>query len=150
MGFHRSSHAVWDCRCHLIWSTKYRCRAHKLETERVAWEKELRRVAAHCGMNIETIEVEIGRVHTNVEIPPKRSVGSAVGVLKCLSVRYMFERFPTMKRRLKHGHLWEASYCVGSVGDGVTAEMVKRYIEKHSEKAQSSVQLNLFPKGKGP
>jgi putative transposase len=148
MGFHRSSHAVWDCRYHLIWSTKYRCRALKSEIERDACEKELRRIAEQYDMTIQTLEVDVDHVHIYIEIPPQRSVGSAVGVLKSLSAQYMFKRFPTLRRLLRRGHLWEASYCVRSVGDGVTAEMVKRYIEKHSEKAQSSVQLSLFLKGK--
>ena len=36
----------------------------------------------------------------------------------------------------------------GGVGDGVTAEMVKRYIEEHSKKAQNSRRLELYSKGK--
>lgn len=146
MGFHRSSHAVWDCRYHLIWSTKYRKRVLKSEVERDACEKELRRIAEQYDMNIQTIEVDIDHVHIYVEIPPQRSVGSAIGVLKGLSARYMFERFPNLKKLLWRGHLWESSYCVRSVGEGVTAEMVRKYIEKHSEKAQSSVQMSLFDK----
>ena len=35
----------------------------------------------------------------------------------------------------------------GGVGDGVTAEMVKRYIEEHSKKAQNSRRLELFSMG---
>jgi putative transposase len=142
MGFHRSSHAVWDCRYHLIWSTKYRCRALKSETEREACERELRRIAAQYEMSIQTIEVDIDHVHIYIEIPPQRSVGSAVGVLKSLSAQYMFKRFPTLKRLLRRGHLWEASYCVRSVGDGVTAEMVKRYIGRRSPKVVQLLQLD--------
>ena len=99
-------------------------------------------------MNIETIEVDTDHVHMYIEVPPQKSVGEAVRILKSISARIMFERFPNLKRYLWGGHLWEASYFVRSVGDGVTAEMVKRYIEQHSEKAQSSAQLELFPKGK--
>jgi putative transposase len=95
-------------------------------------------------MNIITIEVDIDHVHIYMEIPPQRSVGSAVGVLKGISARYMFTRFPHLKKLLWKSHLWEASYFVRSMGEGVTAEMVKRYIEHHSEKAQSSAQMSLF------
>jgi len=52
------------------------------------------------------------------------------------------------KHQLWGGHLWEASYFARAVGDGVTAEMVKRYIEHHAEKAQGSAPLSLFPAGK--
>jgi REP element-mobilizing transposase RayT len=52
-----------------------------------------------------------------------------------------------LKQKLWAGNLWEASYFVRSVGEGVTGEMVKRYIEKHSEAAQNSVQAELFTEG---
>jgi putative transposase len=143
MGFHRSSHAVWDCRYHLVWSTKYRRRALQ-KPEQEACEKLLRRIAEKYGMNIVSSEVDDDHVHLYVEIPPQRSVGEAVRILKSISARAMFKRFPNIKRHLWGGHLWEASYFARSVGDGVTAEMVKRYIEQPSEKAQISAQLNLF------
>ena len=147
MGFHRSSHAVWDCRYHLVWSTKYRRRALK-DREREACEKLLRRIAEKYGMNVESLEVDVDHVHLYIEIPPQRSVGEAVRILKSISARLMFKRFPNIKKYLWEGHLWEASYFVRAVGDGVTAEMVKQYIEQHSEKAQISAQLSLFPKEK--
>ena len=143
MGFHRSSHAVWDCRYHLVWSTKYRRRALQ-KPEQEACEKLLRRIAEKYGMNIVSLEVDDDHVHLYIEIPPQRSVGDAVRILKSISARAMFKRFPSIKRHLWGGRLWEASYFVRSVGDGVTAEMVKRYIEQHTEKAQISAQLNLF------
>jgi REP element-mobilizing transposase RayT len=46
------------------------------------------------------------------------------------------------------GKLWEASYFVRGVGEGVTAAMIDNYIDQHSEKAVSFKQLELFPKGK--
>jgi len=147
MGFHRSSHAVWDCRYHLVWSTKYRRRALK-KPEQEACEKLLRRIAEKYGMNIVSMEVDLDHVHLYIEIPPQRSVGEAVRILKSISARLLFQRFPNIKRYLWGGHLWEASYFVRAVGDGVTAEMVRRYIEHHAEKAQNSAQLELFPKGK--
>ena len=60
----------------------------------------------------------------------------------------MFKYWPSLKKYLWGGKLWEGSYFVRGVGEGVTAEMVERYIKNHSEKAQNSKQLTLFPKGK--
>ena len=117
-------------------------------TEREACENILRRAAEKYGMNIESIEVDVDHVHLYMEIPPQKSVGEAVRILKSISARLMFQRFPNIKRYLWGGNLWESSYFARSVGDGVTAEMVKRYIELHSDHAQSSAQLELFPKGK--
>ena len=99
-------------------------------------------------MNIINLEVDIDHVHINIEIPPQRAVGAAVRILKSLSARHMFKDWPNLKEKLWGGNLWEGSYFVRAIGDGVTAQMVERYIEHHSEKAQNSKQLKLFPKGK--
>ena len=147
MGFHRSSHAVFDCRYHLVWSTKYRKRALVHEHERKECTEQLRQAAEQHGMDIQTIEVDADHVHIYIEIPPQLSVGKAVGLLKGNSARFMFQRFPYLKQILWAGHLWEASYFVRTVGEGVTAEMVRIYIEQHSEKGQNPVQAELFPKG---
>ena len=115
---------------------------------RSSCEKKLRGTANRYGMNIINLEVDVDHVHINIEIPPQRSVGEAVRILKSVSARRMFKEWPVLKRKLWGGNLWEGSYFARGVGDGVTADMVKRYIENHSEKAQNSKQLKLFPKGK--
>ena len=109
-------------------------------------EKLLRRSAQEYGMEIIAAEVDVDHVHLYLQIPPQRAVGRAVGILKSISARMMFKRFPYLKRKLWAGELWEESYFVRSIGEGVTAEMVKRYIETHSDKAVEPVQAELFPK----
>jgi putative transposase len=49
-------------------------------------------------MNVIVIEVDIDHVHIYMEIPPQISVGRAVRILKSLSARYMFKKFPYLKR----------------------------------------------------
>jgi len=143
--FRRSSHTVFDCRYHLIWTTKYRKRALSNEHEREECEKLLRRAAQEYGMEIDAIEVDEDHVHLYIQIPPQRSVGRAVGILKSISARSMFKRFPYLKRKLWAGELWSASYFARSVGEGVTGALIKRYIELHEERALGPAQAELFP-----
>ena len=144
----RSSHSVWDCRYHLVFSTKRRKRALRLPEERKYCERLLRRAAEVHDMEIHAIEVDIDHVHIYLEIPPQLSVGKAVRVLKSLSARHMFAKFPYLKRTFWSAEMWSPSYFVRSVGEGVTAETVRRYIESHADKAAGaeSVQAQLFPK----
>lgn len=148
MKFHRSSHSVWDCRYHVVWSTKYRKRALRHPHEREECKKIMRRAAEEYGMVIPALEIDVDHVHVYVEIPPQRSVGRAVGILKSLSARHMFSRFPHLRKMLWGGPLWESSYFVRTVGDGVTAELVQEYIESHERRALEPAQAELFPKGK--
>ena len=149
MELNRSSHSVWDCRYHIVWSTKRHRRALKNKHERQECEGLLRRIADEYGMKIPTMEVDVDHVHLYIEIPPQRSVGEAVRILKSISARMMFKRFPYLKRDFWSGQMWGASYFVRTIGEGVTAEMVRRYIENHDAKTTlGPVQAELFPKGK--
>ena len=94
-------------------------------------------------MEIYNIEVDVDHVHLQVQIPPQRSVGRAVGILKSVSARMMFKRFAYLKRKLWAGELWEDSYTAKTVGQGVTAEMVAQYIETHQARAFEPVQAEL-------
>ncbi len=148
--FKRSSHAVFDCRYHLIWTVKYRRRALQYEHEREECERVLRRAATEYGMEIDAIEVDADHVHLYIQVPPQRSVGRAVGILKSISARAMFKRFPYLKRKLWAGELWSAGYCVRTVGEGVTGAVVRKYIESHEERALGPAQAELFPAVKKP
>ena len=105
----------------------------------------LRRVAEEYGMRIESIEVDEDHVHLYIAIPPQMSVGKGAGVLKSVSARMMFKRFNYLRRKLWAGSLWSSSYFVRTVGEGVTAAMVRSYIMEHSAKGLEPAQGKLFP-----
>ena len=63
---------------------------------------------------------------------------------KSLSARTIFREFPRIKRRLWGGELWEDGYFVRTVGDKVTAEIIRRYIQYHQGEKAEAQQLNLF------
>lgn len=147
--YRRSSHSVWDCRYHLVWATKRRRRALQHDHERSYCERLLRRVAEKYDMYVLAIDVDINHVHLYVEIPPQQSVGTAVRRFKSLSARYMKRRFPHLNKYFWRGPMWSPSYFVRSVGEGVTAESIKRYIENHDNKTDlGPAQADLFPKRK--
>jgi putative transposase len=100
-------------------------------------------------MNIEVQEVDVDHVHLCIEIPPQMSVGRAAGILKSVSAREMLAQFPGLREIFWSQKMWGASYFVRTVGEGVTAEMVKRYIETHEERAElEPTQAELFPRAK--
>ena len=144
MGFHRSSLSVFECQYHLVWATKYRKRVMTLPHEREYCEQLLRRTASEYGMNIQSIEVDEDHVHLHIEIPPQRSVGDGVRILKSVSARLMFKRFNYFKKKIWSGKLWGASYFARTVGEGVTAAMVRRYIQQHADKGLVPAQGELF------
>lgn len=93
MGFCRSSHSVFECQYHIVWTTKYRKRALRLPHEREYCAEILRRTAAEYRMKIESVEVDEDHVHLYILIPPQKSLGRAVGILKR---RYRFFSISTI------------------------------------------------------
>ena len=138
----RSKHAVYDLKYHFVWIPKYR---KGILTEEVTeYAKQVfERIAEEYDLTIDTMEVVKDHVHIFLEAPPRVSAAQIVQILKSLSARELFRQFPRLRRELWSGHLWSAGYFVRAVGDEVTGDVIRRYIEYH-EHHQDAVQLSLW------
>ena len=142
MGNRRTKHAVFDLKYHLVWIPKYR--KHILAGEVAQYTKEvLQRIADEYGFWVDTMEVMEDHVHVFLEAPPRYSPAWIVQVMKSISAREVFQHFPQLRKQLWAGELWSDGYFVRSVGDQVTADVIRRYIEYQTQE-QISPQLRLF------
>ena len=143
MGVKRASHCVYDTRYHLVWAPKYRKWVlHGAIRQRV---KELfQEIAEHHGFEIEELEVDKDHVHLFLSFPPKYSIGQVVGLMKAVSAKEIREEFPEVRKQLWGGEFWEDGYFARTVGDKVTAEVIKKYIRFHEAKRTRAEQLGLF------
>ncbi len=142
MGIRRSKHAVYDLKYHLVWVPKYR--AHILGGEVGQYLKEVfQRIAEEYEFWIDTMEVMEDHVHIFVEAPPRYSPSQLVQMLKSISAREIFKKFPEVKKQMWSGMIWNDGYFIRSVGDEVTADIIRKYIEyqKHEDE---SLQLRMF------
>ncbi len=138
----RSSHAVYDLKYHFVWIPKYRKRI--LTPEIADYAKQVfRKTAEEYDMVIDTVEVVEDHVHIFLEAPPRLSPSRIVQILKSISARELFRQFPRLRRQLWGGKLWSRGYFVRAVGDEVTGDVIRRYIEYH-EHQQGAVQLSLW------
>ena len=103
------------------------------------------RIAEEYEFRIDTMEVMEDHVHIFVEAPPRYSPAQVVQVLKSVSGREVFKKFPKLRKQLWAGEFWSDGYFVKSVGDKVTAEIIRRYIEYQTHEKNSS-QLPMFEK----
>lgn len=139
----KGAHTVWDCRYHLVWCPKYRKDLFENEWLRqYAWEL-FEKIAKEYEISIEAMEIAPDHLHMLVEIPPRLAVAEAVKVMKSISAREIFKKFPSVRKRLWAGELWKDGYFVRSVGDDVTGEMVRQYIVAHDDKSVGPAQLRL-------
>jgi putative transposase len=122
-----SSHAVWDCKYHLVWITKYRYPVLVGDVGLRAREL-LREIARSLEMRIYAGAINRDHVHLLIGIPPNVSVSRAVQFLKGKSSHRLLREFAALKKRYWGQHLWARGYWVASSGN-VTDEVWKKYIE---------------------
>ena len=143
MATKRGSHCVYDTKYHLVWAPKYRRWILRGEIRDRA--KELfKEIAQYHGFEIEEMEVAADHVHIFISFPPKYSISKVVGILKAVSAREIRKEFPRVKEQLWGGEFWEDGYFARTVGDKVTAEVIKKYIRFHKDRAERPEQLQLF------
>jgi len=93
---------------------------------------------------MEAMEVSPDHGHIFCSFPPRYSIAHVVTRFKRLRARAIFREFPRIKRRLWGGELWEDGYFARTVGDKVTVEVIRRYIQQHRLEKTGDAQLSLF------
>jgi putative transposase len=142
VGIRRTKHAVYDLKYHLVWIPKYR--KPILNREIKGYLKEVfQQIAKEYDFQIDTMEVMEDHVHIFTEAPPKYSPADVVQIMKSISARETLRRFPKLRRQLWAGELWNDGYFVRSVGDEVTADVIRRYIEYQTHE-EDPIQLKMF------
>jgi len=142
MAIRRTAHAVYDTKYHLVWAPKYR-KLIKREDIRGRVKEVFLEIGEHHGFEIQEVKVAPDHVHVFLSFPPRYSMAHVVGVLKSISASKVFEEFSEVKKDLWGGEFWEDGYFVRTVGDKVTADLIKRYIRYHRDEVHGK-QLKLF------
>ena len=65
-------------------------------------------------------------------------------MFKAVSAREIRAAFPGVRKQLWGGEFWEDGYFARTVGDQVTAEVIKKYIRFHEAKKRQAEQLKMF------
>ena len=125
--YKRGSHTVWDCKYHLVWTTKYRYQVLGGDVGYRCREL-LRGIARSKEMVIYAGSINRDHVHLLIGIPPNVSVSRAVQFLKGKSSHKLLSEYGVLRKRYWGQHLWARGYGVASSGN-VTDEVWKEYIK---------------------
>jgi putative transposase len=121
---------VYAIEYHIVWCVKYR---HSVLDGSIAeyLKQLLVETAIQYGFRIETIEVVSDHVHILVSASPQHTIPNIIKVLKGVSARKLFLKFPELKNKLWGGHLWNPSYFIATVSEN-TEQQIKEYIENQN------------------
>ena len=141
--FKKLSHAVYDCKYHIVWCPKYRYRV-LLEGKAKFVEVNVRMLCEWKELEVEGLNVQKDHVHVILGIPPKYSVSEVMGMLKGKTAIKMFQKYPEMKEKPYWGnHFWARGYCVGTIG--LDEEKIKKYVQyQEDQERQEESQQQEF------
>jgi putative transposase len=129
----RTHDAVYDLKYDFVWIPKYRKMILRDDISKRV-DEVLREVANVYEFDIERMAVVEDHVHIFLGAAPKYSPGEIVRVLKSRSAKVVFKEFPEVREELWGGEFWSDGYFGRSLGDGLTADVIRKYIEYHEHK----------------
>ena len=129
--YKHGGHTVWDCKYHLVWTTKYRYEVLAGDVG-LRCRELLREIARSKEMLIYAGAVNRDHVHMLIAIPPYLSVSRAVQYLKGKSSHKLLSEYSHLRKRYWGQHLWGRGYfCV--TASELTKEMINAYLEREPD-----------------
>lgn len=140
------AHTKSNIRYHFVWIVKYRRELLREKKRTEEFLKILREIADRYGYVIDTVGTDGDHVHVFCGAAPKESPARVANVLKSITARELLRRIPGIRKELWGAEFWGDGYYVGTVGDGVTEESIKRYIENQGKEAKHArfEQMQMF------
>jgi len=132
---------------HLVFPLKYR---KAVITKEIG--AGLKDICLEISERYELHFIEIGyesnHVHFLVQSIPNYSVSKMIRMLKSITAKQLFQRFPEIKTKLWGGKFWTSGFYVKTVGQYSNEEVIREYVknqgmEKEYKKVHSN-QLTLF------
>ena len=130
---------------HLVFPVKYR---KKIITG--ALSNYIKDVCLEIGDKYEIQFIEIGtdedHVHFLVQSVPTMAVSSIVRIIKSLTSREVFKKYPEVKKELWGGNFWTSGFYANTVGLYGNKEVIKKYVENQGQTYKSihSEQLSIW------
>ena len=132
---------------HLVFPLKYR---KSVIDEEIG--EGLKQICIEISQRYEVHFMEIGyesnHVHFLVQSVPSYSVSKMITMLKSITAKQLFKRYPEIKAKLWGGKFWTSGFYANTVGQYSNEEVIKAYVknqgmEKEYKKIHSD-QLTLF------
>jgi putative transposase len=129
--YRRGSHSVFRLHVHLVWCTKYR---KKVLTKPVgeAATGLGRQICTDLRVEVLSGVVSKDHVHMLVSMPPHIAVSKLLQKLKGKTSYKLQREFQALRKEYWGQRMWARGYFACSTGN-VSDEMIRAYIEKHTE-----------------
>ena len=146
MELRHAHHCVYKIRYHIVFCVKYRKKL-LLDTEIVNFLKNVCfEISERDCFEFDAIGSDGDHVHIFVGSEPKYSPSKVMQVTKSITARQIFKQYPEIKKQLWGGELWSDGGYIGTVGDGITSDIIQNYIENqgNQEEIEAYKQMKII------
>ena len=132
----------------MVTAIKYRKALLDSEIEECIKET-LQGISERYEIIIDEVGFDQNHIHIFCGAPPRMAPLRVISIIKSITARKIFERFPNLKEQeLWGGKFWSAGKYIGTVGEATSENTIKKYIRNQSpdkKKAETRmIQLKLF------
>ena len=132
---------------HMVWGVKYHKHLLNKSIKKYLVET-VKQVCLAYNYDYYCLGLAPNHVHFFVGAPPKIAPAVVANVVKSITAKALFMKFPQVRKQLWGGEFWKNGYYVGTVGEGQTEAIILKYIEKQVPEGEiektNMKQLRLF------
>lgn len=144
----KTSHSVYKIRYHIVTAVKYRKVLLNREVEECIRET-LKGISERYEIVIDEVGFDGDHIHIFCGGPPRVSPLRVVSIVKSITARRIFEKFPKLKRdEFWGGEFWGDGKYIGTVGEATSEKTIRNYIRTQSKTEKETEtrmnQLKLF------
>ena len=137
---HHACHKVYSIKYHMMFCIKYRKSLFQEDNVVEYFKEILRKIGERYYFTFETIGIDENHVHLLVQSAPRYAPSRVAQIIKSISAIELFKKFPELKEDLWGGEFWNDGGYIGTVGEGVNAEIIRKYIQ---QQGRATAQLKL-------
>lgn len=144
MDVRRASHCVYKVRYHMVCVVKYRKWFLRGDVEDFLLDV-VKEISERYWFEFDAVGCDGNHVHFFVGAAPRKAPSNVMGVIKSITAKQIFKEFPQIRKQLWGGEFWSDGGYIGTVGEGVTEELIRKYVEKQGspEEKEDYSQMKL-------
>ncbi len=118
----------------MVFCIKYRKKL-LFDKDRIEFFKEVcSEIGKRYWFEFDAMGTDGDHVHVFVGAP-RYTPTNVMQIIKSITAKNIFKKYPDIKKQL--WHFWSDGGYIGTVGDGVTSDIIKSYVEKQGTKEEN-------------
>lgn len=141
MEIEHASHCTYRIRYHMVFVVKYRKKMMLQKVPLEYFKNLLIGIGERYWFKFDAIGIEEDHFHIVVGAAPRYSPSDIMKIIKSISAKQIFKRYPVIRRDLWGGSFWTSGGHIDTVSEFGGLEKIKKYVR---EQGRSAEQLQLL------